>query len=164
MGKRGPVKGEEIVLEKQTPRRKLVLDEKTRRLIADPLPLEPPIGYKRTPPLAEQIRAMVRGEALAHAARNSGKETFEEADDFDVDDDFDPQAPYEEVFEPPATWEDQAQLLGEKMEEGRQRYAAKVEEERKKKERKREKRKAKSVKEDNEEASAEGEAKEDGEG
>lgn len=30
---------------------------------------------------------------------DAGEETFEEADDFDVDDDIDPSAPYEEMFE-----------------------------------------------------------------
>lgn len=66
----------------------------------DPTPMAPPIGYKRQPSLAEQIRAMVRSEALAAAARNAGAETFEEADDFDVGDDFDPSSPYEDQFDP----------------------------------------------------------------
>lgn len=118
--KRGPLKGREAeTVGRQEPLRKAFLDEHGR-LKPDPMPLEPPIGYKRTPPLAETIRAMVRGEALAHAARNSGAETFEEADDFDVpDDDYDPRAPFEEVFDPPPTWEDQAEKLGVYIERGR---------------------------------------------
>lgn len=63
------------------------------------IPLAPPVGYIRQPSLAQQIRDMVRSEQLAAEARNAGYETFEEADDFEVDD-FDPSSPYEEVFEP----------------------------------------------------------------
>lgn len=69
--------------------------------VPDPTPMAPPVGYVQHVPLAEQIRAMVRSEALRQAAEAQGAETFEEADDFDVED-FDPSSPYEEVFEPPA--------------------------------------------------------------
>ena len=68
--------------------------------VPDPTPVAPPVGYVRHVPLAEQIRNMVRSEALRQAAEQAGAETFEEADDFDVED-FDPRSPYEEVFEPP---------------------------------------------------------------
>jgi len=70
------------------------------RLMVSPLPIAPPLGYKKQPTLAEQMRAMIRSEALRVAAQESGHETFEEADDFDVDDDFDPTSPFEEVFDP----------------------------------------------------------------
>lgn len=66
----------------------------------DPTPVAPPIGFIKQPTLAETMRAMILGEALKRHARESGAETFEEADDFDVGDDFDPTSPYEEVFEP----------------------------------------------------------------
>ena len=66
----------------------------------DPDPLEPPIGYKRQPSLAEQIREMVRSERLRQEMDSAGVETFEESDDFDVGDDFDPTSPYEADFEP----------------------------------------------------------------
>lgn len=84
-------------------RRTARLDEDGREL-GDSTPMSPPVGYKREPTIAERIRTMVRSEALAQAAAAAGKETFEEADDFDVPDDdtFDPATPYEEVFEPPA--------------------------------------------------------------
>jgi len=50
--------------------------------------------------LGERVRELVRSERMALMAMQQGYETFEEADDFDVDEeDFDPQTPYEEIFE-----------------------------------------------------------------
>lgn len=69
----------------------------------NPTPMEPPIGYVPSVPIYEQIRQMVRRE-LSQAAADEGFETMEEADDFDVDDDFDPSTPYEEAFEPQSPW------------------------------------------------------------
>lgn len=57
--------------------------------------MAPPVGYKPAPSLADQIREMVRSERLAREAAEAGYETFEEADDFDVGDDFDPSSPWE---------------------------------------------------------------------
>jgi len=68
----------------------------------DPTPVAPPVGFIKQPTMAETMRAMIHSHALRQAALNSGHETFEEADDFDVGDDYDPTSPYEEVFEPPA--------------------------------------------------------------
>lgn len=68
--------------------------------IPDSTPVAPPIGYKKIPSLAEQIRQAILSEKLKEAAQSQGLETFEEADDFDVGDDFDPRSPYEESFEP----------------------------------------------------------------
>jgi len=65
----------------------------------DPTPMEPPIGFNRQPSLAEQIRTMVRSEALRQAAEKAGAESFEEADDFEVGDDYDPSSPYEQDFD-----------------------------------------------------------------
>lgn len=80
----------------------LVLDELGRE-VPDPTPVAPPIGYVRQPSLAEQIRAMVMSEQLRQAAENAGAETFEESEDFDVGDDFDPTTPYENEFDPPVS-------------------------------------------------------------
>jgi len=66
----------------------------------DPIPLSPPLGYKKHPTLREQIRDMIRSEKLRQEVEAAGLETFEEADDFDVGDDYDPRSPYEEVFDP----------------------------------------------------------------
>ncbi len=67
----------------------------------DPTPLAPPIGHNPQPSLTQQIRDMVRSERLARDLEASGVETFEDADDFDVGDDYDPSSPYEEDFDPP---------------------------------------------------------------
>lgn len=69
--------------------------------VPDPRPIEIPAGFKRPETLAEQVRRLVRSEALALEAQNAGMETFEEAEDFEIDDDmFDPSSPFEEVFDP----------------------------------------------------------------
>lgn len=53
--------------------------------IPDPTPIELPVGFEHPEPLEEMIARMIR-VAGQNAARE-GFETFEEADDFDVDDD-----------------------------------------------------------------------------
>lgn len=70
-----------------------VLDELGREIL-DSTPMAPPVGYVRQPSLTEQIRAMVRAESLRHAAMEQGFETFEESNDFDVDD-AEPSSVYE---------------------------------------------------------------------
>lgn len=101
-------------LEPQFPDKAWVLDEETGEYelvypyinvagqeVNDPTPMEPPLGYKEQPSIAQQIRDMVRSEQLRLAVEAEGYETFEEADDFDVGDDFDPTTPYENDFDPP---------------------------------------------------------------
>lgn len=61
--------------------------------ILDPKPIAPPLGYKPSLSLAEQIRRQViaaKLEALQELA-----ETDEEADDFNIDDEFEPFSPHE---------------------------------------------------------------------
>lgn len=67
------------------------------QLMPDPIPVAPPLGYKKQPSILEMIRAQVAQHvAIASAAAaNSGLESFEEADDFDVDDDPEIKSPYE---------------------------------------------------------------------
>lgn len=77
------------------------LDPTGSAFIPDSTPMEPPLGYIKQPSIAERIRDMVRSEHLRLAAESAGTETFEEADDFDVGDDYDPHSPYENEFEPP---------------------------------------------------------------
>lgn len=71
--------------------------------LPDPTPMQPPVGFIKQESLHDKIRAMVVSEKLRMEAQAAGKETFEEADDFDVEDDYDPTSPYEEIFDPPAT-------------------------------------------------------------
>lgn len=56
------------------------------REIPDPRPMAVPFGWDRPLTLAEQIKRMVRVELSREAAANE-LESFEEADDFDVDED-----------------------------------------------------------------------------
>lgn len=74
---------------------------KDGREYGDDTPIAPPIGYKRQPTMVEHIRRMVRDERLAQELAAQGHETFEEADDFDIGDDYDPSTPYENDFDPP---------------------------------------------------------------
>ena len=67
--------------------------------IPDPVPMEPPLGYRRQPSLMEQVREMVRSEQLRREVESAGMETFEESEDFDVED-YDPRSPWEENFDP----------------------------------------------------------------
>lgn len=78
--------------------RPVYLDDNGHEVL-DPTPMAPPIGYKPQPSMVDIIRAQIRSEALAREAEEQGFETFEEADDFDVED-FDPTSPYEEIFDP----------------------------------------------------------------
>lgn len=72
------------------------------RLIPDPVPIAPPVGYRKQPSMVEIVRDMVRGEKMRQAALESGHETFEESEDFDVGEDGeDLMSGYENDFDPP---------------------------------------------------------------
>lgn len=47
----------------------------------------------------DTIREMIR-QQLSKEAEDAGFESWEEADDFDIGDDYDPTSPYEECFDP----------------------------------------------------------------
>lgn len=66
--------------------------------LPDRTPVAIPVRLTRPPTMAEQVRELVRGE-LSRQAAASGLETWEEADDFDIGDDFDPSSPYELNFD-----------------------------------------------------------------
>lgn len=70
----------------------------------DETPMEPPIGYDPQPSLVDRIRQMVRRE-LSDQAEADGFESFEDADDFDVEDDAFPQSGYEHDEEKPSVRE-----------------------------------------------------------
>lgn len=46
------------------------------------------------------MRKLIHDERVLQSLRDQGQETFEEADDFDVEDELDPKSPYEGNFEP----------------------------------------------------------------
>lgn len=75
-----------------------VLDKRGHELL-DKKPVAMPVGFKRPETLAEQVQRLVRRQVSEYAAAQ-GRETFEESEDFDVDDEFDPRTPYEAEFDP----------------------------------------------------------------
>lgn len=75
------------------------LDEEGREIL-DTTPIAPPVGFLEQPSMFEIVREMVRSEQFKAQMEAEGLESFEEADDFDVDDDFDPNTPYENDFDP----------------------------------------------------------------
>lgn len=74
-------------------------DVAKRREHLDPTPIAPPIGWQKPRHIIDDIREMVRGE-LSRRAADGGYDSFEEAEDFDVDDEYDPTTPWEQYFEP----------------------------------------------------------------
>lgn len=70
----------------------------------DPVPMSPPVGLKPPEDLMTTIRRMVHNEEFQRAANAEGFDTFEEAGDYDIDDDHewvDELTPYESLFHPP---------------------------------------------------------------
>lgn len=76
------------------------LDESGREIVS-PLPMEPPVGFKRQPTMVDIIREQIRSARFAEEAAREGMESFEEADDFDIGDDYEPNSPWENDFDPP---------------------------------------------------------------
>lgn len=75
------------------------LDEQGRE-IPDPKPVAIPAGFRVPESLEARIARLIRKD-ISDKAAMQGMETFEEAEDFDIEDDmFDPSSPYEEVFDP----------------------------------------------------------------
>lgn len=69
--------------------------------IPDPTPIELPAGFSIPETIAQSIQRLVRG-AVSRAAHEQGLETFEESEDFDLDDeeDDDKHSRYETHFDP----------------------------------------------------------------
>lgn len=74
-----------------------MFDRFKRKEVLDPTPVAIPLKYTRMSRHNETIRQMIRSE-LSRVAEDAGHETFEEADDFEIDD-LDPTSPYEQEFE-----------------------------------------------------------------
>lgn len=70
-----------------------------RREVMDPNPIATPLKFKREPSYYEQIRESIRRE-LSDAADARELDTFEEANDFAIGDDFIPYSRHEETFGP----------------------------------------------------------------
>lgn len=67
--------------------------------VLDPRPVAIPAGFKRPETLQEQVARLVR-TSVSEWANRQGMETFEESEDFEVDDEFDPQSRFETFFDP----------------------------------------------------------------
>lgn len=81
--------------------------------LPDTTPVALPLGFKTPETLAEQIQRLVRTNVSQEAA-NAGAETFEEADDFDIDEEdepFDQTSPYEMEFDPVLGREVSAEMI-----------------------------------------------------
>jgi len=75
--------------------------DKTGGELLDPTPMQPPLGYKRTPTLSEQIRIQVHQMKLDMLTGVDLEETDDEADDFEIGEDFEPTSPHENDHIPP---------------------------------------------------------------
>lgn len=64
------------------------------REVLDDTPVAIPVRFRRTDNLTERVKEIIRTQASI-AAQSAGFETFEEADDFYVGDDYDPRSPHE---------------------------------------------------------------------
>lgn len=75
------------------------LDENGHEIL-DATPIAIPLGMKRPESIQEMVARLVRQERFRAALGKDDYESFEEADDFDVDDDYDPTTPFEQHFDP----------------------------------------------------------------
>lgn len=73
------------------------LNEKGHEIL-DETPVSVPFKIQRRS-YFDHVREFIRQE-VSRNALETGHETFEEADDFDVGDDYDPSSPYEMQFDP----------------------------------------------------------------
>lgn len=67
--------------------------------VPDKTPLELPVGFKQQETVAQMVARLVRRDVSLYAAQH-GAETFDEADDFEIDDDPEPFSPFETDFDP----------------------------------------------------------------
>jgi len=67
--------------------------------ILDQTPVALPVHFKRPPSIQDTIKRLVGDSEVRRALREAHVETFEEADDFNVEDEMDFHSPYEENFD-----------------------------------------------------------------
>lgn len=65
--------------------------------VPDPRPLSIPSGFVRPPTLAEQVRRLLPD--MIRQQQAGEVETWEDANDFDIGDDFDPKSPWETIYD-----------------------------------------------------------------
>jgi len=92
--------------------------------LMDPTPMQPPMGYRKTPTLSEQIAQQVRQMKLELLQNDSIGETEEDADDFEIGDDFEPLSPHENDHIPSIkVLKQQALEINKRIEEANRRAA-----------------------------------------
>lgn len=101
------------------------LDENGREIM-DPKPnrIALGLGQQKSEPLHLMVKRMIRENANAFAMEN-GQETFEEANDFEVDDDFPVETVYEKNFDtqvPDSVMQAHIADLQKRYEEANQKY------------------------------------------
>lgn len=74
-------------------------DGNYKRFTPDDTPMVLPVGFKRPETLAEQVARLVRSHEFTRHVESQGFESFEESDDFAVDDGYDQSSPYEDNFD-----------------------------------------------------------------
>lgn len=77
----------------------VIMDEEGRE-VPDPVPLEPPIGYIEQESMFDIVRRAVHDEMVRKEVEAAGYGSFEEEDDFEVGDDFEPYSPHENDLDP----------------------------------------------------------------
>lgn len=83
--------GEVVAVEEKLSR---VYHDRYGREMPDPSPVAAAVGYIKQPSMVDHVRALVARE-LSQRAEDLGAESFDEANDFDVGDDVEPESPYE---------------------------------------------------------------------
>lgn len=73
------------------------LDDNGHEIVSDEK-VAIPVRFRRVESLTEQVRRIMMEQASMVAA-SEGYETFEEADDFAIEDDYDPRSPHEMSIE-----------------------------------------------------------------
>jgi len=92
--------------------------------IGNPTPMQPPLGYKKSVSLAEQIGQQVRLAKLEMLENRHLDETEEEADDFAIGDDYEPLSPHENDHVPSVVeLKKKAKALNERIKEANRREA-----------------------------------------
>lgn len=99
--------------------------------IGDPTPMQPPLGYKKSLTLSEQIAQQVRVHQLRLMEDMQMEESEEDADDFNVGEDFEPFSKYENENMPTlANLKKQAKAINDAIEKRKLEIAVNMQKER----------------------------------
>lgn len=68
--------------------------------VPDPKPVALPVGFERPESIHDLIRRLVTDPSIRDEMKNAELESFDEADDFDIEDDVMVNSPHEDVYDP----------------------------------------------------------------